>query len=324
MFDFVRNKKWLVQAILGAIVVTFAFFGIDAYFRDGGTGSAIATVGDQRISQAEFGEALRRQQEQVRELLGNEATASVIDGPEIRAMVLDRLIQQRLLVEQASREGVLIPDADLQKLLLDIPAFRDGERFSLAKYEEFLKSRRRTAVQFESELRGDLMAQRLSDAYAGTAIVPAAIVERLARLREQKREVRWSVITPEQFLDRVTLAPDAAQQYYDAHQAEFRIPEKARVQYIVLSPDALSKQVTVSDEEIRAVLRAEPRPVPEIRRATGEPYPHQRGQVGIGGDQGGGQGEGGSALRTVEAQARDVRRGGEGQLAGSGFCDQGR
>jgi len=252
MFDFVRNKKWVVQAILGAIVVTFAFFGIDAYFRDGGSGSAIATVGDQRISQAEFGEALRRQQEQVRELLGNEATASVIDGPEIRAMVLDRLIQQRLLVEQASREGVLIPDADLQKLLLDIPAFRDGERFSLAKYQEFLKSRRRTAVQFESELRGDLMAQRLSDAYAGTAIVPAAIVERVARLREQKREVRWSVIAPEQFLDRVTLAPDAAQQYYDAHQAEFRIPEKARVQYIVLSPDALSKQVTVSDEEIRA------------------------------------------------------------------------
>lgn len=252
MFDFVRNKKWVVQAILGAIVVTFAFFGIDAYFRDGGTGSAVATVGDQRISQAEFGEALRRQQEQVRELLGNQADAALLDGPEIRAVVLDRLIQQRLLVGQAAREGVVIPDTDLQKLLLDIPAFRDGDRFSLPKYEEFLKARRRTAVQFENELRGDLMAQRLSDAYSATAIVPAATVEQLVRLRDQKREVRWSIITPEQFLDRVTLAPDAAQEYYDGHQTEFRIPEKARVQYLVLSPDALSNQVTVTDEEIRS------------------------------------------------------------------------
>ena len=252
MFDFVRNKKWVVQAILGAIVVTFAFFGIDAYFRDGGTSSAVATVGDQRISQAEFGEALRRQQEQVRQLLGSQADAALLDSPEIRAVVLERLIQQRLLVEQAVREGVVIPDAELQKLLLDIPEFRDGDRFSLAKYEAFLKARRRTAVQFENELRSDLMAQRLSDAYAGTAIVPAAVVERLARLRDQKREVRWSVIAPEQFLDRVTLAPDEAQKYYDSHQAEFRMPEKARVEYLVLSSEALSGQVAVTDDEARA------------------------------------------------------------------------
>ncbi|MBL8540946.1 MAG: SurA N-terminal domain-containing protein [Betaproteobacteria bacterium] len=252
MFDFVRDKKWVVQLILGAIVVTFAFFGIDAYFRGGGTGGAIAKVGDHGISQVEFSEALRRQQEQVRQYLGSQADPALLDGPELRAMVLDRLIQQRLLVEQAAREGVVIPDADLQKLLIDIPAFREGDRFSLAKYEEFLKARRRTAVQFESELRSDLMAQRLSDAYAGTAIVPAVTVDRLARLRDQKREVRWSVIAPEQFLDRVTLAPEAAQQYYDAHQDEFRIPEKARVQYLVLSPDALVSQMTVSDEEKRA------------------------------------------------------------------------
>lgn len=252
MFDFVRNKKWVVQAILGGIVVTFAFFGIDAYFRDAGPGSAVATVGDQRVSQVEFGEALRRQQEQVRQLLGNQADTALLDGPEIRGVVLDRLIQQRLLVEQAAREGIVIPDADLQKLLLDIPEFRDGDRFSLAKYEGFLKARRRTAVQFENELRGDLMVQRLSDAYSGTAIVPATVVERLARLREQKREVRWSVIAPEQFLDKVTLAPDAAQKYYESHQDEFRIPDKARVQYLVLSPEALSGQVTITDDEARA------------------------------------------------------------------------
>jgi peptidyl-prolyl cis-trans isomerase D len=124
MFDFVRNKKWVVQAILGGIVVTFAFFGIDAYFRDAGPGSAVATVGDQRVSQVEFGEALRRQQEQVRQLLGNQADTALLDGPEIRGVVLDRLIQQRLLVEQAARDGIVIPDADLQKLLLDIPEFR--------------------------------------------------------------------------------------------------------------------------------------------------------------------------------------------------------
>ncbi len=252
MFDFVRNKKWVVQLILGAIVVTFAFFGIDAYFRNAGAGSAVAKVGDQRITQAEFNEALRRQQEQVRQLLGNQADASTLDNPEIRAVVLDRMIRQRMLVEQAAREGIVVPDGELQKLLLDIPEFREGGAFSMARYEEFLKTRRRTAVQFENELRADLMAQRLGDAYMGTAIVPTAAADRLARLRDQKREVSLSVINAEQFLDQIKLDPNAARQFYDSHQAEFQIPEKARVQYLVLSPETLLSQVTVSEEEARA------------------------------------------------------------------------
>ena len=258
MFDFVRNKKWVVQLILGAIVVTFAFFGVDAYFRDAGTGSAVAKVGDQRISQLEFGEALRRQQEQVRQMLGNQVDAATLDNPEIRAAVLDRMIRQRMLVEQAAREGIVIPDADLQKLLLDIPEFREGGKFSMARYQEFLKSRRRTAVQFENELRADLMAQRLGEAYIGTAIVPAPAVDRLARIRDQKREVSLSVVTAEQFLDQVKLDPNAAKQYYDTHQGEFQIPEAARVQYLVLSPDALSAQITVSEEEARAAYQQNP------------------------------------------------------------------
>ena len=258
MFDFVRNKKWVVQLILGAIVVTFAFFGVDAYFRDAGTGSAVAKVGDQRISQLEFGEALRRQQEQVRQMLGNQVDAATLDNPEIRAAVLDRMIRQRMLLEQAAREGIVIPDADLQKLLLDIPEFREGGKFSMARYQEFLKSRRRTAVQFENELRADLMAQRLGEAYIGTAIVPAPAVDRLARIRDQKREVSLSVVTAEQFLDQVKLDPNAAKQYYDTHQGEFQIPEAARVQYLVLSPDALSAQITVSEEEARAAYQQNP------------------------------------------------------------------
>lgn len=270
MFDFVRNKKWIVQAILGAIVVTFAFFGVDAYFRNSGGGSAVATVGDQRISQVEFGEALRQQQEQVRRYMGGRADAALLDGPEIRAAVLDRLIQHRLLVEQAAREGIVIPDSEVQKLVLDIPEFRDGDHFSLAKYEGYLKARRRTPVQFESELRGDLIAQRVSDAYLAASIVPSAMVDRLARIRDQKREVKWSVIAPEQFLDQVKLAPDAAQKYYDSHKAEFEIPEQVRVQYLVLSPDGLAEQMVVTDDEIRAVYQQNPSRFqrPEERRVS--------------------------------------------------------
>lgn len=253
MFDFVRDSKRVVQIILGVIAVTFAFFGIDAYFRQSDSaGGAVAHVGDQRISQIDFGEALRRQQEQVRSMLGNQVDAATLDSPEIRAVVLDHLIRQRMLLEDAARDGLVVPDSELQKLLTGIPEFQSDGKFSMAKYEQFLQARRRNAATFENELRGDLMVQRLSDGYASTAIVPASVVERLARIRDQKREISVSVINAEQFVDQVKLDVDAAKKYYETHPSEFQIPEQARMQFIVLSPDTLASRVAVSDEEARS------------------------------------------------------------------------
>ena len=54
MYDLIYRKKRLVQIILALITLPFAFFGVDYYFRGGGSASEIARVGGDTISQAEF------------------------------------------------------------------------------------------------------------------------------------------------------------------------------------------------------------------------------------------------------------------------------
>jgi peptidyl-prolyl cis-trans isomerase D len=59
-------------------------------------------------------------------------------------------------------------------------------------------------------------------------------------------------------------------QYYDANQADFRTPERVRVEYIVLSADTLAKQEPVTEEEIKKAYeaRAAAFRVDEQRRAS--------------------------------------------------------
>jgi peptidyl-prolyl cis-trans isomerase D len=59
MFDIVYRKKRLVQLILALITLPFAFFGVDYYFRSGPGLSAVAQVGSDKVTQAEFDDALR-------------------------------------------------------------------------------------------------------------------------------------------------------------------------------------------------------------------------------------------------------------------------
>jgi len=90
MFDFVTKHKRLLQIILGLMIIPpFAFWGIQWTQREtAGTGE-VASVGGQKISEQEFSEALRQQQDRMRSLLGRNFNAAMLDSPGMRAELLD-------------------------------------------------------------------------------------------------------------------------------------------------------------------------------------------------------------------------------------------
>jgi len=251
MFDFVQKHKKLIQVILAVVFLPFAFFGIDSYFRAGDRGSNIATVGGQPVTQGEFAQALQERQNALQRMIGKAVDPALLDSPELRFAVLDGIIRQRLLVYQAVRGGVLVPDSQLQQVISEQPAFQEDGKFSHARYEELLRRQNLNPLVFENSLRRDLMAERISSAYRATAIVPHAVAERLLRINSQQREVSQSVIEPDAFLPQVKLDADAAKQYYDAHQNEFQVAEQARVEYVVLDLDTLASQINIGAEEVR-------------------------------------------------------------------------
>jgi peptidyl-prolyl cis-trans isomerase D len=51
MFDLIHKHKILVQALLGLMVLPFAFWGIDSYQRGAVRGQDLAEVAGQKITQ---------------------------------------------------------------------------------------------------------------------------------------------------------------------------------------------------------------------------------------------------------------------------------
>lgn len=251
MFDFVHKRKTLIQIVLAIVFLPFAFFGMDSYFRGGDRGGDVGSVNGQPITQQEYAQSLQERQTALQRMLGGSVPPGLLDSPEMRSAVVDGIVRQRLLLNRAVSGGILVADGQLQQLIAEQPAFLDNGRFSNARYAEILKRQNMTPVLFENGLRRDLMVERVSDAYRSTAIVSNAVAERLLRLNAQQREVSQKVIEPQQFMAEVKLADDAVKQYYDSHQDEFRIPERARVEYLVLSLDNVAAQVDISAEEVK-------------------------------------------------------------------------
>jgi peptidyl-prolyl cis-trans isomerase D len=253
MYDFVYRKKRLVQFILALITLPFAFFGVDYYFRSGNSLSEVARVAGDQISQAEFNDALREQQERMRQQLGKNYDPVVFENPEVRMSLLDQLVGQRLLDQQARKNRFRVSDDQVRQYISEIPAFQVDGKFSQQRYEQLLaaQSPAKTSAAFVNDVRQALTLAPLQEPISAGNIVAKSNVLRYLSLLDQQREVSFATIAPDAFMKSVKVDDAAVAAYYDANIAAFQVPAQAQIEYVVLTPDALASQVSVDAAEVR-------------------------------------------------------------------------
>jgi peptidyl-prolyl cis-trans isomerase D len=270
MFDFVANHKRILQVILGLTILPFAFFGLDQYTRSGGGGNAAATVDGSPISMREFSDEQRRQQDRLRQILGQNADLSQFDTPEMRVAIVDSLVSQRLLLNEVVNAGLPMSKEEVVAFIIAAPEFQEGGKFSSERYANYLRAMSLSDEGNVAKLRVEIPASRLASTISGTAMQSRTVAARLAALEGEKREVAEAFISAEPFLARVKPDDAAMKAYYDANPGEFKVAERIRAEYAVLSAEALGQADSVTEAELKAAFdaRASQYGVAEQRRAS--------------------------------------------------------
>ncbi|NMF97975.1 SurA N-terminal domain-containing protein [Aromatoleum toluolicum] len=251
MLESVRNNKRVAQIILALLIVPFAFFGLDSYFQDGPTGMDVATVGKSKISTAEFDQALREQQDRLRESMGGEVDRALLDSEPIRRSVVENLVNQRLLALHAADSRLIVTPQQLQQVIAGVDAFQQDGRFSIERYEAAVRAQGMTPAMFESRLAQDLRMQQVAQAVGDSAFTSRESIRRFLTAQLEERKISELQFPANRFVEEVKLADDAAKQYYDANGERFERPARLRAEYVVFNQDAVLDQVSVSDDAAR-------------------------------------------------------------------------
>lgn len=270
MFDFVAKHKRILQVILGLTIVPFAFFGLESYTNTIRGGDNVARVDGVPVSQREFADELRRQQERVRELFGRGADLSELDSPEMRLAILESMIAQRLVMAEVADAHLALSREQVVAAIVASPDFQDGGKFSPERYMAFLRSRGVSDEGNVERLRLEVPAARLAGALSASAFRPRAVAERLLALQGQKREIAQALIPLEPFLAQVKPTEAQVKAFYDANPADYRTAERVRAEYLVLSAEGLAAGESASEAELKAAYdaRAAQYAAAEQRRAS--------------------------------------------------------
>ncbi len=272
MYDFIyKHKRWLQIALLVLIVPPFALFGIDFYFRNTDTGGSLARIGDTRISEVEYSQALRQAQEKMREMMRDNPDPSLLNSPQLKESVLNELIERKVTLSHAAKAGMTVSEAELQRMIAAVEAFHDQSgKFSRERYRQLLQGQGLTPAMFENQVRANILLEQVRGVYSGSAFIPDSVADRLLKIREQEREVSQVVFNPADYRKQVKISDAQAEKYYTEHTGEFLVPERVKIEFVVLSLEAYQRNVQVSDEEIKKFyLENQSRfQTPEERRAS--------------------------------------------------------
>ncbi len=253
MFDFVRShRSWMMLFILVLILPSFVFFGIQGYNSFMNKEGALATIDGAPVTQQEFDAALRDRAERLRQSIGANFDPKLLETPEARAAVLDQLVLDRALTNEATKSNVAVTVDRLREFIANVPAFQQDGKFSYERYKAFLASRGQSEASFEQSLRNDLRKQAVVQAVVESAITPKHVLERVERILLEQRETRELRFPADQFASKVAITDAQIAEYYQGNRAQFEVPESVRVEYLLLSPEAISANAKVTDEAVNS------------------------------------------------------------------------
>jgi peptidyl-prolyl cis-trans isomerase D len=254
MFDFIRTHQRLMQFLLLLLIFpSFAFFGLESYTRSRDADTSVAKVAGQSITQQEFDAAQREQIERFRQMLGQQFDPKMFDTPEARQGILDSLIAQRVLAEEAKRNRLSVSDQTLRQSIMNIPGLTgpDG-KFDGERYKGLLATQGMTPAIYEARLRQDLTMQQVNGAIQSTGFAPKSVANRLSDLNDQEREVQEMVLKTSDFSAQVKVTDEMLKAYYEKNIAQFEIPEQVKAEYVILNSEVVASTIQVSDADIKS------------------------------------------------------------------------
>ena len=255
MLQIIRNrvKGWLAFVIVGLLIIPFAFWGINYYF-DQGVALSAASVNGEKISLPDY----QRSYQSIRQQWQSMTDGNFQDGMEdlLKQQAMNKVVQRELLQQVGKSLGLRVGNAKVREVIDGIQYFQGLDGFDQRLYESALSQSGFTPSSFESQVRQDVMVEQLQSAVAGAAFITEAEVLRFARLKNQKRDVSYAVLSSDALKENMQVSDEDIKRYYAQDEQQFQVPEKVSLAYLVLSLDKIAEAIAVDESELFAYYEA--------------------------------------------------------------------
>ncbi len=250
MLGYLRENtgNWIIKFFLGIIVIVFVFLGVGSFGskRD----DSVATINDESITIKEYQRAYKMLVDQMRARFGENLNDDILKALNVKQQAIDSLIDERLVLSEANKLGIIVSEKELQQSVLSIKAFQIEDKFNLEQYKRVLSMNSLTPETFEKSQINALREQKVRDMLFNTINVSDLEARNWYLFQNTEIAVDYLMFNPGEYTD---IEPDAdkVKNYYTENQDNFKSDPKIKVMYFKFSPEDYKDAASISDLQIK-------------------------------------------------------------------------
>jgi peptidyl-prolyl cis-trans isomerase D len=251
-----RHRNWLKWS-LGLVCLAFVIFYIPDFLRSSGAdaaaGDTVASVEGHEITTAEFRRTYQAQLQAYRSSYGGNMSEQLLKQLGIDQQILQQMVDERAALAEADRLGIVASDEEVRHRIFAMPAFQENGAFiGEQRYQQLLRLQRppMSAAEFEDNVRRQLTIDKLRVSLTDWLSVSDQELEHEYRRRNDKVKLAVVSFTADSFRAQVKPTDADIASYFDAHKADFKIPEKRKIRYLLIDIDALKAKVVIPPADV--------------------------------------------------------------------------
>jgi peptidyl-prolyl cis-trans isomerase D len=160
MIELIHRHPLIIKVLLAVVTLTFVVTGGWMLGKEDVTNYA-AKVGKEKITMTQYEEALDRMQEFYRNLYKGNIPDDVLRRLDLNKRTIQALVDQKLLVDEAKKQGLTVTDQELSDAVTGNKSFQDASgRFDRSRYTQVLQANGMTPALYEHQLRDEMLADK--------------------------------------------------------------------------------------------------------------------------------------------------------------------
>ncbi|NOX08479.1 MAG: hypothetical protein GXP22_03150 [Gammaproteobacteria bacterium] len=250
MLQVIRDRVtgWFAWVIVGLISAIFVLGGVSSYLDDDASFYA-AQVNDVDISIYEYQRSYQQQKQRMRQLMGARATPALLESKAFKAQVLNRLVDDEILVQAAMKMGFSVGDQLLAVHIQRIPDFQEDGVFSSERYRNSLTIQGMSPSQFEYYMRRSILLNQIRGSIELPVIITERDVTELLAIQSQQRSLQYIQLPLAAVNKDIDVSDQEILLFYTDHKQDYMNPERVQLAYIELDVNKLIKQVEIPGED---------------------------------------------------------------------------
>ncbi len=249
-----KKYSWTLWLVIIAFLLGFSF--TDIFTRRDVSDTVIARVGKKEIKVERYQKQLFQVIDNYKNQMKGGFNKEMITQMRVPEQILQNLINSEIIRNESDKLNLRATKSELTKMIMNFPAFqKEGKFVGISEYKRYLAIFRTNAKDFESDLKKDIVNNKLKEIVTASMIIDNSTLKDIYRKENDSADVDYIKLKINTSKSDFTVSDQELKNYFEKNKENFMTPEKRKGNIIALKYADFMKDLKLTEKDFYDYFR---------------------------------------------------------------------